>query len=104
VATWGLAIAAFAIASTYAVGGRDVFRQMIRRGREVRSQATAALQPPTQAEIQRAAQDAAATASRTETGVSPISLAHIAVWVGCILIIIVAMFYLTGRAQPKRRD
>lgn len=76
-------------------------RQLIRRGREARSQAAAALQPPTQAELQRVTVDTPSATSQPNVG-NPVSIRLVALWIGSILTIVVAMFYITGRAPRKR--
>lgn len=78
-------------------------RDLVRRSREVRSQATAALQPPTQAEMQRVTVDTTTARVQAFSG-TPVSLGLVTAWIGGILIVVVAMFYLTGRAPRSRRD
>jgi hypothetical protein len=98
---WVIAVCVFAAGAVYAVGGR----QFVRRLLQVRSQATAALQPPTQAEMQRATQNAAgATASQTDTNLPPpASLGLMAIWIGTILIVVVVMIVVTGHYPRRRR-
>ena len=99
---WIIGVVAFAAASTYVVGGREFVRQLMQRGRAVRSQAAAALQPPTPSDIQRAT--TLDTASALPTGRGPaVSVGFVASWIGSVLAIAVAMFYVTGRAPRKRR-
>jgi len=91
------------VAATYVVGGQELVRQLIRRSREMRSQAATALQPPTQAEMQRAVTDTARATPPTSSG-TPVSIGLVASWIGSVMIVAVAMFYLTGLAPRKRRD
>lgn len=71
----------------------------------MQSTATAALQPPTQAEIQRATEDTARAPAGPETGVAPISIGVMALWIASILIFVSALVFLTGRDPRKpRRD
>jgi len=100
---WGVAVVAFAVAATYVIGGQELVRQLIRRSREVRAQAATALQPPTQAEMQRVVTDTARAGSQEFSG-TPVSIGLVASWIGSVMIVVVAMFYLTGRAPRKRRD
>ena len=91
------------MAATYVIGGQELVRQLIRRSRDLRSQAATVLQPPTQADIQRVATDTARAAPPTSSG-TPVSIGLVASWIGSVMIVVVAMFYLTGRAPRKRRD
>ena len=92
---------AFVLASAYAVGGP----QLLRRFLQMRSRATAALQPPTDVDMQRAAvqaaQDSVTRAQRIESIPEPASLGFIVGMIGVILLIAVVMFYVTGRRQVK---
>jgi hypothetical protein len=94
---WIVAVAAFLAASAYAIGGRELMRRLL----QVRSNATAALQPPTPAEMQRAVADTGATREK-QTEVSRVSIPMMAVLIGSILVIVVSLFYLTGRSRTKR--
>jgi hypothetical protein len=98
---WILGIVAFLAASIYVVGGPELMRNMLRRGRQARAQATAALQPPSQAEVQAASPQDTATAP--PTGIPPVTIGTMAMWIGGILLIAVALFYYTGRDSRKRR-
>jgi hypothetical protein len=92
---------AFAAAAVYVVGGREFVRRMV----QVRSRATAVLQPPTQAEMQRASQTGVgATASQTDANLpKPASLGMMATWIGTILIVVVVLFVVTAW-YPRRRE
>ena len=96
VVLWIVAVTAFLAASAYVVGGRELMRRFL----QVRSNATAALQPPTPADMQRAVADTGAT--RETTVVSRVSLPIMAVLIGSILVIVISLFYLTGRPRAKR--
>jgi hypothetical protein len=93
------AVCLFAAGAVYVIGGHEFLRKLL----QVRSSATAALQPPTQAEMQRASQDTAAAAT-TDTGVPSVSLRIILIWSGAVVVAAVALFFATGRAQERRRD
>lgn len=99
---WVTAAVTFIVAATYVIGGQELVRQLIRRSREMRSQAATVLQPPTQAELQRVATDTARTAPEAPSG-TPVSIGLVASWIGGVMIVVVAMFYATGRAPRKRR-
>ena len=91
------------MAATYVIGGQELVRQLIRRSREIRSQAATALQPPTPAQMQRVVTDTPRAAPATSAG-TPVSIGLVASWIGSVMIVVVALFYLTGRAPRKRRD
>jgi hypothetical protein len=93
------AVCLFAAGAAYVIGGHEFVRKLL----QVRSSATAALQPPTQAEMQRAAQDTVA-APTADTGVPPVSLRIILMWSGAVVVGAIALFFATGRAQDGHRD
>jgi hypothetical protein len=97
---WLAGTAAVVTAAAYAIGGRQLFRNLLR----ARSRAAAMLQPPTQEEIQRAA--AANPANTTSVialqTVPPVTIGRIIIWVTVILALIVLLFYLTGRPRRQR--
>jgi hypothetical protein len=98
---WFIAVCAFTAGAVYVIGGREFVRGLLR----ARSRATAALQPPTQAEMQRAAQGTAgATASQTDAILPPPASPRVmAIWIGSTLIVVVALFVLTAHYPRRRR-
>ena len=102
VLAWIVGVALFVAASTYAIGGRGFVRELLR----IRFRARQALQPPSDAEMQRAteraAEDSANRAAAMEDMPQPVSLGVMAISTGTILVIAVAAFYITGR-KPRRR-
>ena len=98
---WIVGVALFFAGAVYAVGGARLVRQLL----QVRRVAATALQPPSDAAMQRAveaaAQDSAARATAAERGPRPVSIAFIALSIGSVLVVVIAAFYITGRA-PRR--
>ena len=95
-----IAVSLFLVGAVYVVGGREFARRIL----QVRSRAAQALQPPTQAEMQRAAADTAASNATKDTDVAPVSVRLILIWSGVVLGIAVAAFFVSGRARVQRRD
>jgi len=100
VLAWVAGTAAVVAAAAYAIGGRQLFRNLLR----ARSRAAAFLQPPTQEEMQRAtAQNPASTTSVSALQtVAPVTITEIVVWVVAILVVIILLFYITGRPRRQR--
>ena len=99
---WTLGVVGFLVASAYSVGGPDVFRQLVRRSRDIQSQAAAALQPPTQAQVQAATVDTNTMAARIDQA-EPVSMTFVVLSIGGVLGLAVALFYITGRQRNSRR-
>ena len=99
---WMLGGVAIIAAAAYAIGGRQLLRNLLR----ARSRAAALLQPPTPAELQSAAASSptATTSVSALPQVAPVSIGHILVWVSLILVAIVVLFYVTGRRARRRVD
>jgi hypothetical protein len=99
---WVLGGVAVIASAAYAIGGRQLLRNLL----HARSRAAALLQPPTPAELQSAA--AASPTSTTSVSalpqVAPVSIGHILLWVSLILVVIVVLFYVTGRPARRRVD
>ena len=95
-----IAVSLFLVGAVYVVGGREFVRRIL----QVRSRATQALQPPTQAEMQRAAADTAASNTTNDADVPPVSVRVILIWSGVVLGVAVAAFFVSGRARDQRRD
>jgi hypothetical protein len=97
---WLTGTVAVVAAAAYAIGGRQLFRNLLR----ARSRAAAFLQPPTQDELQRAtASNPASTTSVSALQTVPsVTIGHIVIWVAAILVIIVVLFYVTGRPRKQR--
>ena len=97
---WVIAVALFLAGSVYAVGGRQFMRRLL----QARSRATQALQPPTQAELQRAPPDTAGAGRTADTDMHPVSLRLILVCSGTVLGVAVVSFFVTGRSRERHRD
>lgn len=89
-------------AATYAIGGRQLLRTLL----SARARAAALLQPPTQAELNRAAatNPSSTTSVVALPQVAPVSIGHILAWVSVILLGIVVLFYATGRPRRPRAN
>jgi len=94
---WLVALVAIIGASVYVIGGREFLRRFL----QVRTNANAALQPPTQAELQRAPADTAQ--SQTDSDVSHVTIGVMALWIAGIIVVFVALFFWTGRRPRKLR-
>ena len=96
---WIVGGAAVLAAAAYAIGGRQLVRNLLR----VRSRAADMLRPPSPADLQSAAANSPTNTTSVNTlpQVPPVSIAHILLWVTLILAAIVVLFYATGR--PRRR-
>jgi hypothetical protein len=98
---WTVGIILFFAGAVYAVGGASVVRQFL----QVRRAATAALQPPSDAAMQRAVEAAARDSTRRAEAAAdqpkPVSVAFIALSIGSIVAVVIGAFYVTGRA-PRR--
>lgn len=97
---WIAGVTATALAAAYAIGGRQLVRNLLR----FRARASTMLQPPTPAELQSAsaASPTNTTSVSTLPQVPPVSVGHIIVWVSIILVAIVVLFYATGRPRRPR--
>jgi hypothetical protein len=99
---WIAGAVAVVAAAAYAIGGRRFYRNLL----FARSRAAALLQPPTQAELQRAA--AANPSNTTSVSALPtvpaVTISHIVLWVALILVVTVVLFYVTGRPRRQRPD
>lgn len=98
---WIVGVALFIAGAVYAVGGTRLLRQLL----QVRRAASAALQPPSDAAMERAveaaARDSARRAEEAEGAPKPVSIAFISLSIAGILIVVISAFYITGRA-PRR--
>ena len=99
---WIAGILAFLVAASYAIGGRDLFRDLLRGGRVLRTRAVSVLQPPPQSPAQPVTVDTSSVAARIDRG-TPVSSRFVLVWIGAILAIAVALFYHTGRVRRTSR-
>ena len=96
---WLVGGVALLAAAAYAIGGRQLVRNLLR----ARSRAAAMLQPPSAADLQGAAANSPSNTTSVNTlpQVPPVSITHILLWVALILVAIVVLFYATGR--PRKR-
>ena len=95
-----IAVCVFLAGSVYVVGGRELTRRL----RQMRSRATQALQPPTQAELQHTPADTTGSSNTAASDVNPASLGLILVCSGAVLCVAVVAFFVTGRTRERRRD
>jgi hypothetical protein len=95
-----IAVCLFLAGSLYVVGGRELMRRL----QLMRSRATQALQPPTQAELQHAPADTTGSSKTAESDVPPVSIRLILTWSGAVLGVAVVAFFVTGHAGERRRD
>ena len=95
-----IAVCLFFAGAVYVVGGRELMRRLA----QMRSRATQALQPPTQAELQRAPADTAGSSNTAESDVPPVSMRLILTSSGAVLCVAVVAFFLTGRTRERHRD
>lgn len=97
---WLAGTVAVVAAAAYAIGGRQLFRNLLR----ARSRAAAFLRPPTPEEMTRAtASNPASTTSVSALQTVPaVTITEIVIWVVAILVIIILLFYLTGRPRRQR--
>ena len=98
---WTLLTLALVLATGYALGGRELFRDLLR----FRNRAAQLLEPPTQQEMQQAPPEPAPTAAADvpTMGGEPASLGTMILWTTLPLLLTLVLVLVTAGRRRQRR-